>query len=41
MTVPADKDDWPQIIYAGLGFAAAGVQIHFTHRDACALRALS
>lgn len=34
LTVPADQDDWPQIIYAALGFEAAGVQLHFTLRDA-------
>lgn len=30
--VPADADDWPQIIYSGLGFEPVGVQIVFTLR---------
>lgn len=32
ITVPADADDWPQIIYAGLGFETVGTQIGFTRR---------
>ena len=28
--VPADADDWPQIMYAGLGFAGIGVQVSLT-----------
>jgi hypothetical protein len=31
--VPADADDWPQIIYAGLGFVPIGRQITFTLRS--------
>ena len=34
ITVPADADDWPQIIYAGLGFQNAGTQVQFTRRGA-------
>ena len=30
--VPADADDWPQLLYAGLGFAALGRQVTFTLR---------
>jgi hypothetical protein len=30
--VPADADDWPQVIYAGLGFEPVGTQVHFTLR---------
>jgi GNAT superfamily N-acetyltransferase len=32
ITVPADADDWPQIIYAGLGFETVGTQVQFTRR---------
>jgi GNAT superfamily N-acetyltransferase len=32
ITVPADADDWPQIIYAGLGFENVGTQVQFTLR---------
>jgi GNAT superfamily N-acetyltransferase len=34
ITVPADADDWPQIIYAGLGFDTVGTQVGFTRRGA-------
>jgi GNAT superfamily N-acetyltransferase len=34
ITVPADADDWPQIIYAGLGFETVGTQVQFTRRRA-------
>jgi GNAT superfamily N-acetyltransferase len=30
--VPADADDWPQVMYAGLGFAPVGRQISLTLR---------
>jgi GNAT superfamily N-acetyltransferase len=30
--VPADADDWPQLLYAGLGFREVGRQISFTLR---------
>ncbi|MGB9184094.1 MAG: GNAT family N-acetyltransferase [Solirubrobacteraceae bacterium] len=30
--VPADADDWPQVIYAGLGFEPVGTQVQFTSR---------
>ncbi len=32
ITVPADADDWPQVIYAGLGFEPVGTQVQFTLR---------
>jgi GNAT superfamily N-acetyltransferase len=32
ITVPADADDWPQLIYANLGFDPVGVQAQFTRR---------
>ena len=32
ITVPADADDWPQLIYANLGFDPVGVQVQFTRR---------
>lgn len=34
ITVPADADDWPQLLYAGLGFVTAGTQVQFTLRRA-------
>ncbi len=30
IVVPADADDWPQLIYARLGFEPIGVQLSFT-----------
>jgi GNAT superfamily N-acetyltransferase len=30
--VPADADDWPQLMYARLGFAAVGRQVGLTRR---------
>ncbi len=32
ITVPADAEDWPQIIYSSLGFEPVGIQVHFTLR---------
>jgi GNAT superfamily N-acetyltransferase len=32
ITVPADADDWPQLIYANLGFEPVGVQVQFKRR---------
>jgi GNAT superfamily N-acetyltransferase len=32
ITVPADADDWPQLIYAKLGFEPVGTQVSFTLR---------
>lgn len=32
IVVPADADDWPQLLYAGLGFVALGRQVGFTRR---------
>ena len=32
IVVPADADDWPQLLYAGLGFVALGRQVGFTLR---------
>lgn len=32
IVVPADADDWPQLLYAGLGFAPLGHQTAFTRR---------
>jgi GNAT superfamily N-acetyltransferase len=32
IAVPADADDWPQLMYAGLGFAAMGCQVSLTRR---------
>ncbi len=39
ITVPADANDWPQLLYARLGFAPAGVETTFTLRNAAAQRA--
>jgi GNAT superfamily N-acetyltransferase len=33
VTVPADADDWPQLLYAKLGFEPVGVQVSFTLRQ--------
>ncbi|HWD73517.1 MAG TPA: GNAT family N-acetyltransferase [Solirubrobacteraceae bacterium] len=33
IVVPADADDWPQVMYAGLGFAPVGRQVSVTRRD--------
>jgi hypothetical protein len=33
IVVPADADDWPQVMYAGLGFAPVGQQVSVTRRD--------
>ena len=30
VTIPADADDWPQVIYAKLGFEPVGIQVSFT-----------
>jgi GNAT superfamily N-acetyltransferase len=32
VAIPADADDWPQIFYAGLGFAPTGRQVELTRR---------
>jgi GNAT superfamily N-acetyltransferase len=32
IVVPADADDWPQVMYAGLGFAPVGRQVSLTRR---------
>ena len=32
IVVPADADDWPQLLYAGLGFQGLGRQVGFTRR---------
>lgn len=32
IVVPADADDWPQVMYAGLGFVAVGRQVSLTRR---------
>lgn len=32
ITVPADADDWPQLLYARLGFEPIGIQVSFTLR---------
>lgn len=32
IVVPADADDWPQLLYAGLGFAPLGRQVGFTRQ---------
>jgi hypothetical protein len=32
IVVPADADDWPQVMYAGLGFASVGRQVSLTWR---------
>jgi GNAT superfamily N-acetyltransferase len=32
ITVPADADDWPQLLYAKLGFEPVGIQLSFTLR---------
>jgi GNAT superfamily N-acetyltransferase len=32
IVVPADADDWPQLMYARLGFAAIGRQVALTRR---------
>jgi hypothetical protein len=31
--VAIDADDWPEIIYAGLGFETVGTQVQFTLRS--------
>lgn len=33
ITVPADADDWPQLLYAKLGFEPVGIQVSFTLRE--------
>ena len=33
ITVPADADDWPQLLYAKLGFEPIGIQVSFTLRE--------
>jgi GNAT superfamily N-acetyltransferase len=30
IVVPVDADDWPQLLYAGLGFVPLGRQVGFT-----------
>ena len=32
IVVPADADDWPQLLYSRLGFAPVGVQVALTLR---------
>jgi hypothetical protein len=32
IVVPADADDWPQVMYAGLGFEPVGLQVSLTWR---------
>lgn len=32
IVVPADADDWPQLLYAKLGFVPVGKQVSFTRR---------
>ncbi|HWE10770.1 MAG TPA: GNAT family N-acetyltransferase [Solirubrobacteraceae bacterium] len=32
IVVPADADDWPQVMYAGLGFTPVGRQVSLTRR---------
>ncbi len=32
IVVPADADDWPQLMYAGLGFEPLGRQVTLTRR---------
>jgi GNAT superfamily N-acetyltransferase len=32
IVVPADADDWPQLLYAGLGFVPLGRQVGFTRQ---------
>jgi GNAT superfamily N-acetyltransferase len=34
VVVPTDADDWPQLLYAGLGFEPVGRQVTFTLRSA-------
>jgi hypothetical protein len=33
IVVPADADDWPQVMYAGLGFVPVGRQVSLTRRS--------
>lgn len=33
IVVPADADDWPQVMYAGLGFTPVGRQVSLTQRS--------
>jgi GNAT superfamily N-acetyltransferase len=33
ITVPADADDWPQLLYAKLDFEPIGIQVSFTLRE--------
>jgi GNAT superfamily N-acetyltransferase len=39
ITVPADADDWPQLLYHRLGFEPVGTQLNFTRREAAATSA--
>ena len=32
IVVPADADDWPQVMYAGLGFVPLGRQVGLAQR---------
>ena len=32
VTIPADADDWPQLIYSRLGFEPVGMEVSFTLR---------
>jgi hypothetical protein len=32
VTIPADADDWPQLLYAKLGFEPVGIEVAFTLR---------
>ena len=38
VVVPADADDWPQLLYAKLGFEPIGIQCSFTLRRAAGER---
>jgi GNAT superfamily N-acetyltransferase len=37
ITVRADADDWPQLLYSRLGFEPMGMQVSFTLRPSSAL----
>jgi hypothetical protein len=41
IVVPADVDDWPQLMYAGLGFAPVGRQVSLTRRIRAATGSVS
>jgi GNAT superfamily N-acetyltransferase len=41
IVVPADADDWPQLMYSRLGFAPVGRQVSLTRRERAAQGSVS